>query len=148
MNRLATILLVLLAGMPLRADESPRSARQTFLNLYRSLEKKDLGRARQLMLDVKELKSFARWRVDDAGYQRRLEDFLRGFSAELNSGVSLKQARLADVLVLPRGKKNRRRLVLAVIHASFSVPGRNDAPRPMPFFLIEIDGHWKLWLRH
>lgn len=147
MKRFATALLLLLATTPLRAADNLRSARQTFMNLYRALKKNDSEQARRIILGVRELQGFARWQVDTKAYQRRVEEFLQGFSAELNSGVALQQERLVDVLIVPQGKKSRRRLVLAVVHASFKIPGHDKPSRPMPFFLLEINGRWKLWLR-
>ena len=88
--------------------------------------------------------------VDREAYRERLEGTLEGLRDELAAGVRMQEAVCADVLILGPGQlgKLRREVVLAVIHARFRIPGRDEPTPPMTYTFLMHAGAWKLMVRN
>jgi hypothetical protein len=140
-----------LAGLAAAADhptsQAPVSARQTMLELIDALTKHDIAAARRMSLSYEEYAALSVRKPDKEDFQERVEGFFQGISRELSTTVELKEAGCADMLIVPPGKKTRRELVMAIIHATFQVKGKPSKGSPIPFVFISQGGKWKFFLR-
>jgi hypothetical protein len=129
------------------AEPAPVSARQAMQHLFDRLSSKNMQAAREFCVSADEWAALSRRTIDKKEYKERLDKFLGQFERDLSAGLTLGEAKTADALILPAGKKTREEKVMVVIYASFLVKGKALEGPPMPFFFINIQGKWKMFMR-
>jgi hypothetical protein len=142
---LAVAFLMLLGNV--RAG-SAVSVLQTMHKMLDQLAKGNLEGAKKYALSHAEFTSISKRKIDKKEYQGHLEGFMRMISRELQAGVKLERIGHTDVVILPKGEKTRREVVMAVIHATFKIKGKLGETEPITFLFVSHGGKWKFFLRN
>lgn len=123
------------------------SVLQTMDKMMDRLTAGDVAGARQHALSYEEFASVSRRKIERKDYQGNLEGFLKMISRELKAGAKLGRIGHIDALILPAGEKTRREVVMAVVHATFRLKGKQKESDPITFLFICHGGKWKFFLR-
>ncbi|MBN2496540.1 MAG: hypothetical protein JXR96_18245 [Deltaproteobacteria bacterium] len=126
--------------------EKPESVQQAALAMMDALKAGEQAQARELALDFAEWQSISLRGLDEQAHERKLARFLGTLAAWFKQGVVLERLDLKDVLILPRGRKTRRAVHMAVFHAELRGPGKGGE-EIVPLLFVEVGGRWKLMLR-
>ena len=138
--------VVLLVAGNVRA-ESPVSVLQSMNRMMDKLSKGDVEGAKKHSLSYAEFTSISKRKIEKANYQGNLEGFLKMISGELKAGVKLERIGHIDVLIMPAGEKTKSEVVMAVVHATFRLKGKERESDPITFLFIAHQGQWKFFLR-
>jgi hypothetical protein len=138
--------MVLFYAFSLNA-KMPVSARQTAVSLLDALDKQDLELAKSHALSYEEFAGISKRGLDKQAYRQEMSRYIKNMAAQLAAGVMLKEVVCADLLIIPPGKKNKKEVIMAVIHASFQVDNQPVGSGPQAMLFISFQGKWKLFLR-
>jgi len=140
------VAIIMLAAGNARA-ESPVSVLQTMNKIMDRLAAGDVQGAKQHALSYEEFVSVSKRKIAKKDFQGNLEGFLKMISGELKAGVKLQRIGHIDVLILPAGEKTKSEVVMAVVHATFRLKGKQKESDPVTFLFIAHGGQWKFFLR-
>ena len=145
MRRILPLVVVLIAGNS--HAETAVSVLQSMNQMIDKLKKGDLAGAKQDALTWKEFDSISKRKIEKAAYRENLEGFFKMISSELKAGVKLQRIGHIDVLILPPGEKTKKEVIMAVVHATFRLPGKEKESDPLTFLFVAHSGRWKFFLR-
>jgi hypothetical protein len=145
MRRILPLVIVMIAVNA--HAETAVSVLQSMNKMIDKLEKGDVEGAKQDALSWAEFDSISKRKIEKASYQSNLEGFFKMLASELKAGIKLERVGHIDVLILPEGEKTKREVVMAVVHATFRLPGKEKESDPITFLFIAHKGQWKFFLR-
>lgn len=124
----------------------PVTARQVAYRLLRALQQGDLAQAQTLSLSGEEFRALSLRSVSAEEYSKTKDAFLEGLASDFRTGLTFRDAEVADCLLLPESAKNRR-MVLAVVHAHFYLPDGKPLEQPLTLTFVQVGDGWKLLVR-
>ncbi len=130
------------------AVNEPVSAQRAALHLLGLLRAGKIKQAANAYVGFDSWRSISKRALDPAEHRNRHMAFLQSLMREFRHGMKVDKLELKDVLVLKKGRKLRKDVVMAVFHLHLAMPSvHGDKKFVMPMLFLQLDRDWKLMVR-